>query len=64
LPGLLEEWPVSWREQTVVADFDEGVRQDVLQETTNELGGSDGGEFDLLGGRIFVLKSNVTSSLR
>ncbi len=45
---MRQQLPVSGREQAVVADFDEAVRQDVLQEAAHELGGRDGCKSDLL----------------
>jgi hypothetical protein len=60
LPGLIEQMTVGRRKQTVITDFDEMVRQDVLEETANKLLGREGREFDLLGGRILEGESNLT----
>ena len=49
--------PLGGAEQTVVADFDEARREDVLQETTDELGGGDGAVLELLRGGLFVRES-------
>jgi hypothetical protein len=57
---LLQQLSASRREQAVVADFDEAVRQDMLQEAAHELFGCHSGKFDLFSGRVFVFESNAS----
>jgi hypothetical protein len=56
---LRQQLPVSWREQAVVAHFNEAVRQDVLQEAADELFSPEGRESELFAGRVFVLESDL-----
>jgi len=60
LSCLFKQMAVARIEQAVVADFDEAVGQDVLEEAVDELLGGEGGSLDLFGGGFLVLKSNVT----
>ncbi|HUE80783.1 MAG TPA: hypothetical protein VMM84_01635 [Pyrinomonadaceae bacterium] len=53
--GLGEQVTVAGAEQAEVANLDEARRENVLQETTDELGGGDGAELELVGGRLIDL---------
>ena len=46
-------------EQTVVADFEEALGEDVLEEAANELCGGDGAVSKLVSGRLFIGESDV-----
>src|SRR6266542_4814302 len=50
---------MSGAEQTVVTDLDEPIREHVLEEAANELGGSDGATLELVSGRFFVRESDL-----
>jgi len=46
-------------EQTVVADFDEAWREDVLEEAADELLCLEGAVLELVRGRLFVRESEL-----
>ena len=58
MPGKLKQRPLGGAEQTVVADFDEARREDVLEEATDELFGGEGATLELVGGGLFVRESD------
>src|SRR5713226_4864709 len=57
--GLGEQRTVAGAQQAIIADFDESIRQDVLQETTDELFGTHRTVARLRRGRVLVLKRDV-----
>ncbi len=59
LSGLLQQLPLGGAEQAVVTDFDEAWRQDVLQETMDELLGGDGAVLELVSGGLLVGESDL-----
>lgn len=54
-----EQVTVAGTEQAEVADLDEAWGENVLQETTDELGGGDGAALELVGGRFLVGESDL-----
>jgi hypothetical protein len=52
--------PLSGAEQAVVTDLDESLREDVLEEAPDELLGIEGAVLELVSGRLFVGKSDLT----
>ena len=59
LSGLCEQLPVAGAQQAVIADFDEAMRQHVLEKPPNELLGRHRTHFDLRRGRFLVLKGDL-----
>ena len=51
--------PLSGAEQTVVTNFDEAWREDVLEEAADELCGAHGAVLQLVSGRVLVSESDL-----
>lgn len=56
---MIEQITVGRSEQAEITDFDETIREDVLEKTTDKLFGRDGREFELISRRILVRESNL-----
>ena len=56
---MLEAMTITGTEQTVITDFDEARREDVLEEAADELLGGDGATLELVGSRFLVIESDV-----
>ena len=54
MSGFLKQLPLGGAEQTVVTDFDEPIREHVLEEAANELCGGDDAVPKLVSGRLFI----------
>ena len=51
---------MSGTKQAIVTDLDEPIGEDVLEEATNELFGSEGATLELVSGRLFVSEGDLT----
>ena len=58
MSGIQKQLPMSGAEQAEVTDLNEARREDVLEESTDELLSSDSSPHESVSGRFFVSESD------